>query len=98
MSLSLDFISKECKNNNHSLCKYLWEGLGFQIVCNCECHDKKIVLGKMRSYLTHLIHHLRGMENMVIINKIPKDKDFFPSFDLEDTNALIIDEVNVNGS
>jgi hypothetical protein len=38
------------------------------------------------------------MENMVIINKIPKDKDFFPSIDLEDTNALIIDEVYVNGS
>jgi hypothetical protein len=46
MSLSLDFISKECKNEKHSFCKYQWEGLGFQIICNCECHDKKIVLGK----------------------------------------------------
>jgi hypothetical protein len=48
MSLSLDFISKECKNKNHFLCKYQWEGFGFQIVCNCECH-KKQVLGRVEN-------------------------------------------------
>ena len=48
MSLSLDFINKECKNKNHFLCKHQWEGFGFQIVCNCECH-KKLVLGRDES-------------------------------------------------
>ena len=45
MSLSFDFISKECKNKNHFLCKHQWEGFGFQIFCNCECH-RKLVLDK----------------------------------------------------
>ena len=45
MSLSLDFISKECKNKNQFSCKYQWEGYGFQIFCNCECH-RKLVLDK----------------------------------------------------
>lgn len=45
MSLSLSFTSKECKNKNHFLCEYEWEGFGFQIFCNCECH-RKLVLDK----------------------------------------------------
>ena len=43
MSLWLSFTSKECKNKNHFLCQCEWEGFGFQIFCNCECH-KKLVL------------------------------------------------------
>ena len=39
------FKNKECKNRNHFLCNHQWEGFGFQIVCNCECH-RKLVLGK----------------------------------------------------
>ena len=43
----LEFCSKHCKNNHHNLCSCQWEGFGFQIVCNCECHDKKKVLGRI---------------------------------------------------
>ena len=42
-------------------------------------------------YLTHAIHHLRAMENMCIINKIPKDKDFFQQISSENTNDIIVD-------
>lgn len=43
---SLDFLGKECKNNSYNLCGGQWKGLGFQVYCKCECHNKKIVLGK----------------------------------------------------
>jgi hypothetical protein len=43
----LEFSSKFCKINNHKQCSGQWEGFGFQIVCNCECHDKKKVLGRI---------------------------------------------------
>ena len=39
------FINKECKNSNHFLCQYRWKGFGFEIICNCDCHNKT-VLGK----------------------------------------------------
>jgi hypothetical protein len=39
----ISFKSKECKNKNHSLCKYQWEGFGFHIFCNCECHRKQML-------------------------------------------------------
>ena len=42
---TLDFLGKRCKNNCHNLCDGEWKGLGFQVFCNCECHDKKKVLG-----------------------------------------------------
>ena len=45
----ISFKSKECKNSNHSLCSHQWEGFGFVVNCNCECHDKKIVLGRDES-------------------------------------------------
>ena len=45
----------------------------------------------MRAYLTYVIHHLLGMENMYINNKFPKDKDFFLKIILEEnTNDIII--------
>ena len=42
----LEFCSKNCKNNSHSLCIGQWEGLGFKVQCSCECH-KKQVLGRV---------------------------------------------------
>ena len=42
--IEISFKSKECKNKFHSSCSHQWKGFGFQIVCNCECHDKKKVL------------------------------------------------------
>ena len=45
----------------------------------------------MRAYLTHVIHHLREMENMYINKKFPKDKDFFLKIILQEkTNEIII--------
>jgi hypothetical protein len=40
---SLDFLGKECKNNYHYLCDGQWKGLGFKVVCNCECHRKSLL-------------------------------------------------------
>jgi len=47
-SYSLDFFSKECKNNYHNQCSSQWQGLGFQVYCNCECH-KNQMLGRVES-------------------------------------------------
>jgi hypothetical protein len=42
-TINLDFLSKDCKNNNHLNCNIKWEGLGIQVACRCSCnHDKKI--------------------------------------------------------
>jgi hypothetical protein len=56
----ISFKSKECKNNTHSYCSHQWKGFGFQIICNCECHDKKKVLGR------YSIYHEIGKESNVI--------------------------------
>jgi hypothetical protein len=58
MSLSIDFSSIECRNKNHISCKYQWEGLGFTVICTCNCHnkiyEKNIVLeGPGKSSNTH---------------------------------------------
>ena len=50
----LEFCSKNCKNNSHSICIGHWEGLGFKVKCNCDCH-RKLVLEEMRAYLTQSI-------------------------------------------
>lgn len=57
---SLDFLGKNCKNNCHNICAGQWKGFGFKVDCNCECHDKKKVLG--RSVIDHDI----STENSVI--------------------------------
>jgi len=44
----LEFSSKSCKTNYHNQCSGKWQGLGFQILCNCECY-KKLVLGRIES-------------------------------------------------
>ena len=41
----VDFLGKECKNLLHEKCCSVWKGFGFEIICNCECHNKT-VLGK----------------------------------------------------
>lgn len=56
----ISFKSKECKNKNHSSCSNQWKGLGFQIICNCDCHDKKKVLGR------YVINHDISKETTVI--------------------------------
>ena len=40
-STILGFVSKECKINDDSNCNGQWEGLGFRVLCSCNCHKKK---------------------------------------------------------
>ena len=35
---SLQFLSKECKRNQHSKCHTRWAGLGVEVLCRCKCH------------------------------------------------------------
>jgi hypothetical protein len=48
----LEFCSKDCKNDIHAQCHAIWNGLGFEVICNCNCHkknfEKNIVLGGCR--------------------------------------------------
>lgn len=37
----LDFISKQCKCGLHQNCYGKWEGLGFEVVCDCNCGHNK---------------------------------------------------------
>jgi hypothetical protein len=37
----LEFLNRECKNNEHYECIGRWQGLGFKIYCSCDCHHKK---------------------------------------------------------
>jgi hypothetical protein len=42
---TLEFVSRECKNNNHNQCRRKWQGLGFEVICSCKCnHFEKKVL------------------------------------------------------
>jgi hypothetical protein len=45
----LNFLGKECKNICHHKCAGQWKGFGFVVNCKCECHNKKIVLGRDES-------------------------------------------------
>jgi hypothetical protein len=37
----IEFLNKECKNNEHYKCAGKWQGLGFEVYCSCNCHHKK---------------------------------------------------------
>jgi hypothetical protein len=37
----INFISRQCKNSIHKGCCGIWQGLGFEVFCDCECHKKK---------------------------------------------------------
>jgi hypothetical protein len=36
---TLDFVSKDCKQDNHQRCGSKWSGFGFDVVCRCPCHS-----------------------------------------------------------
>ena len=52
----IDFKSKQCKDDQHSICSNKWNGFGFEVICNCSCHKKGEVLdeGKSPSNITKL--------------------------------------------
>ena len=37
----IDFVSRECKTGQHQNCCGKWQGLGFEINCDCMCGHKK---------------------------------------------------------
>ena len=41
ISKIIDFLSKDCKSQLHESCHSKWEGLGFEIICNCKCGHGK---------------------------------------------------------
>jgi len=42
MTLLVDFLSRDCKENMHEKCCGSWCGLNIHISCNCVCHSKKL--------------------------------------------------------
>lgn len=55
---TIDFQSRYCKNEEHNNCSKKWKGLGFTVLCTCNCHikldEKNIVLdGPSKSSNTH---------------------------------------------
>lgn len=41
ISTIIDFLSRECKTNKHHECVSKWHGLGLEIYCYCNCHNRK---------------------------------------------------------
>jgi hypothetical protein len=35
----IDFLSKACKSNKHTICSKKWYGLGLNFECLCSCHS-----------------------------------------------------------
>jgi hypothetical protein len=46
---TIDFLSRWCGTGEHSECAGAWQGLGFQVLCNCECHKEKRVVRQTRT-------------------------------------------------
>jgi hypothetical protein len=40
-SIIFDFLSADCKDNDHNHCASRWQGLGIEVACNCRCHVSK---------------------------------------------------------
>lgn len=38
---NINFISRDCRNTIHKDCYGIWQGLGFEFICDCKCHRKK---------------------------------------------------------
>jgi hypothetical protein len=41
LTSTIEFLSKNCKSNNHINCCRIWTGIGigFQVICTCSCHN-----------------------------------------------------------
>jgi hypothetical protein len=63
----IEFQSKYCKKKEHSKCANKWQGLGFQVCCNCECH-RNLVLDK------GILKNDSSNENNVIVEFNNKDE------------------------
>jgi hypothetical protein len=37
----LDFLNRDCRNDRHLNCRFRWQGLCVEAICNCSCHKEK---------------------------------------------------------
>jgi len=37
-----DFVSRHCREKNHSQCVGRWTGMGIEVLCNCRCNHGKL--------------------------------------------------------
>jgi hypothetical protein len=51
----VDICGRDCKVNKHKLCPKNWRGLGIQVKCNCECHEKNGILDRLPRSASSLI-------------------------------------------
>lgn len=42
-TILIDFKSKSCKQEQHNGCSNKWNGLGFEVICTCDCHKKMML-------------------------------------------------------
>jgi hypothetical protein len=76
---SLQFLSKECKGNQHSQCHSRWEGLAIEVSCSCECHksnDSKVILLQDSTHIDNHKSHanterspLKQTRTMLLMNR-----------------------------
>ena len=62
----IEFQSKYCKQKEHNNCSNKWKGLGFTVICTCNCHkevyEKNIVLdGPGKSSNTHCSNQILNL-------------------------------------
>jgi len=61
----IDFTSKQCKQDQHQKCSNNWNGLGFEIICRCVCHNKKYtVLERSGKSSNTTTHHILSLEEI----------------------------------
>jgi hypothetical protein len=41
-AMTINFLSRECKDYKHESCVNKWNGLGFNFDCDCNCHKLNI--------------------------------------------------------
>jgi hypothetical protein len=59
----LEFISRECKSGLHTHCSSHWEGLGYEIVCICNC-DHKMKKGEASIKVSRPIYNASTLEHV----------------------------------
>ena len=50
---TIEFLSKDCKSENHINCCKIWAGIGVKVICSCTCHNN----ASDDSYTIHIRRH-----------------------------------------
>jgi hypothetical protein len=66
-STIIDFNSRECKGGFHYNCHGTWQGMGFEIICDCKCHKKNSEalekVGKPLANASHISSRENGSDD-----------------------------------